>query len=123
MYVRLTFNVSGDFLDAIQALKNISSDKIYFAFDEEHPNYIQFNSNKEFSNKYYDEEYESIFYEFISKNIENFIKNGADDFSLFIEVYISEDEQCNFEVLNAEFLSLIGKYKISIPLSVYKITD
>ncbi|ELW84825.1 hypothetical protein J576_0429 [Acinetobacter sp. 766875] len=40
-----------------------------------------------------------------------------------MEVYISEDEQCNFEVLNAEFLSLIGKYKISIPLSVYKVTD
>lgn len=74
MYIRLTFNVSGDFLDAIQALKNISSDKIYFAFDEEYPNYIQFNSNKDFSNEYYDEEYESIFYEFISKNIENFIK-------------------------------------------------
>ncbi|WP_410566738.1 hypothetical protein [Acinetobacter sp. H1(2024)] len=110
-------------MDAIQALKNISSDKIYFAFDEEYPNYIQFNSNKDFSNEYYDEEYESIFYEFISKNIENFIKNGADGFSLFMEVYISEDEQCNFEVLNAEFLSLIGKYKISIPLSVYKVTD
>ncbi len=123
MYIRLTFNVSGDFFDAIQALKNISSDKIYFAFDEEFPNYIQFNSNKEFSNEYYDEEYESIFYEFISKNIENFIKNGADDLSLFMEVYISEDEQCNFEVLNAEFLSLIGKYKISIPLSVYKVRD
>lgn len=52
MYIRLTFNVSGVFLDAIQALKNISSDKIYFAFDEEYPNYIQFNSNKDFSNEY-----------------------------------------------------------------------
>ncbi|WP_307880233.1 hypothetical protein [Acinetobacter seifertii] len=63
------------------------------------------------------------FFEFIYKNIENFIKNGADDFSLFMEVYISEDEQCNFEVLNSEFLSLIGKYKISIPFSVYKVRD
>ncbi|QNX02951.1 hypothetical protein IC798_06455 [Acinetobacter seifertii] len=123
MYMRLTFNVSGDFFNAVQALKNVSSDKIYFTFDEQYPNYIQFNSNKDFSNEYYDEEYESVFFEFIYKNIENFIKNGADDFSLFMEVYISEDEQCNFEVLNSEFLSLIGKYKISIPFSVYKVRD
>lgn len=123
MYMRLTFNVTGDDFDAELALKETSINNMVVTFDVNYSNYIQFNSDREFSHEYYDEEYESIFYNFISNNIDNFLKNGADDFSLFMEVYVSEDEQCNFEILNADFLSLIGQYRISIPLSIYKVVE
>lgn len=48
-----------------------------------------------------------------------FLKNQADDFRIFIEIYIAPYEQCNLEILNPEFISLLGKHNFSIPISFY----
>ena len=71
--MRLTFNVTGDDFDAELALKETSINNMVVTFDVNYSNYIQFNSDREFSHEYYDEEYESIFYNFISNNIDNFL--------------------------------------------------
>ena len=49
---------------------------------------------------------------------------GFDDITLFFEVFCIESDdrafpQCNFEILNKEFLKIIGEFDVSIPISIY----
>lgn len=118
MYIRLTFNASGDDFNAAKCIDNLVSQELDVVFDSDFPGYLSFVHREGFSNEYYDEGYEKVFYLFVKNNIDALINYGADDFDIFIEVYAKE--QCNFEVLNIEFLELVSKYKIRLPISVYR---
>ena len=62
--------------------------------------------------------YEDAFVKFIEVNYALFIKNGADEFQIFIEIYY-DGGQCNFEVFNKKLLKRLAKFNVSIPISVY----
>jgi hypothetical protein len=67
-------------------------------------------------------DYEEWFVELLEKNFQVFHKHGAEDFALFIEVYYSDD-QCNFEIFNKSLLKRMRNYNISIPISVYHLSE
>jgi hypothetical protein len=67
-------------------------------------------------------DYEEWFVELLEKNFEAFKKYGAEDIELFIEVYYSDD-QCNFEIFNKSMLKRMGNFHISIPISVYHLSE
>jgi len=118
MQTRITFRVSGINLRAQECLAALNSNELIAAFDEEFPNHLSFIHPLEFS-EYWDEVYEKAFLDFIVKNINVLQKYGADEYALFTEMYIQNDEQCNFEVLSEGFYPYIWKYNIALPVSVY----
>ena len=76
---------------------------------------------KNFSTEKYIEKYEKNFIDFLEKNYLLFTKNGANIFSLYIEVYY-DGGQCNFEIFNKTLLKKITKLNVSIPVSVYTLS-
>lgn len=116
MKLRLTFFAQGDSLDIVKAKKYLNYH--LFDLDEEYINIPTFNHKREFC-EYYDESYEQDFYELILNNIDLLILHGATRFDLMIEVYVQQDEQCNFEILSPKFIALLGRYCIHIPISFY----
>lgn len=73
---------------------------------------------KEFS-IYRDEEYENEFVDFFENNFQLLTDVEANNFSVMLEVYYSD--QCNFEIFDNEALAKLAKYKVNIPISVYYI--
>lgn len=66
--------------------------------------------------------YEKDFIEFIEKNYHLFIDNGANELEIFIEIYF-DGGQCNFEIFDKEILKKISKFGISMPISIYVLSD
>lgn len=66
-------------------------------------------------------EYNEWLINFLRINHKIFINGGADGFQFFIEVYY-DGEQCNFEIFNQNQLQEIFGIKISLPVSVYKLS-
>lgn len=62
--------------------------------------------------------YEISFVEFIEKNYTLFVKNGVNEFEIFVEIYF-DGGQCNFEIFNKELLKKFGNFGVSFPISVY----
>ncbi len=67
-------------------------------------------------------EYEKSFVEFIDENYTLFVKNGVNEFEIFIEIYF-DGGQCNFEIFNKELLKKFGVLGVSLPISVYVLTS
>lgn len=63
-------------------------------------------------------DYEKSFVEFIEKNYALFVKNGVNEFEIFLEIYF-DGGQCNFEIFNKELLKKLGDIGVSLPISVY----
>jgi chloramphenicol O-acetyltransferase len=122
MQSRLTFRVSGDNFNAQKCINELTSNELITQYDSEFPNYLVFTHPNEFS-EYWDELYEKAFLNFIQANIVTMQNNGADNFSIFTEMYIDSGEQCNFEILSPEFYQFILKYNIGLPVSVYVVPD
>lgn len=121
MYMRITFNAFGENFNAEYASNNLKSHELKPILDLDYPQTVRFIHPNEYSDEYWDENYEQAYFNFITKNIDILLDYGADDFDIFIEIYKSELEQCNFQILNQNFLALLGKYKMSIPVSVYTV--
>lgn len=121
MYMRITFSVFGEKFNAEYASNNLKSYELKSILDLDYPQTLRFIHPNEFSDAYWDENYEEAYFNFITKNIDILLEYGADDFDIFIEIYKSELEQCNFQILNQNFLCLLGKYKMSVPVSVYTV--
>jgi hypothetical protein len=66
-------------------------------------------------------EYEMWFVEFIEANYNTFTESGVDDIRIFIDVFYAGD-QCNFEIFDNILLQRLTIFKISFPVSVYKIS-
>jgi hypothetical protein len=65
--------------------------------------------------------YENWYIDFIEKNYSLFIDNGVTDIRLFWNVYYFN--QCNFEIFDKDMLQNLSKYLISIPVSVYRLSE
>lgn len=118
MQSRITFLVYGDQFDAQKCMGELLSNDLVAEFDVEYSTTLSFTHPDEFS-EYWDEAYEKKYFDFIAKNIGILQFNGATDFTLFTEMYIEPNEQCNFEILGPDFYQYIGKYNIGLPVSVY----
>jgi hypothetical protein len=66
--------------------------------------------------------YEKIYIDFLVKNHEIFVKFGAEDFDFYFEVYYYDD-QCNFEIFDKELLKKINGLNVSIPVSIYHLSQ
>ncbi len=64
--------------------------------------------------------YQNWYVDFIEKYNEVIINHEVTEVRLFWEVFFTE--QCNFEIFDSSSLIILAKHKISIPISVYKIT-
>jgi hypothetical protein len=66
--------------------------------------------------------YEEDFVDFINLNSEEFKKNKVEEITIFLNVYYS-GSQCNFEIFDAKKLKKLAKFNISLPISVYKLSE
>lgn len=123
MYIKLTFNLYGEDFNAKDSITALKSKELNSVYDEEFENHISFVHRRVFSDDYWDEDYEDAYFDFIEKNIEILSKLGAKDFDLFIDVYKSDNEQCNFEILSPKFFYYLDRYKIRLPISIYTINE
>lgn len=62
MYIRLTFNASGDDFNAVKCMGDLVSQELNVIFEPNCPKHLSFVHHEEFSGEYYDEEYERAFY-------------------------------------------------------------
>ena len=121
MFVRYTIEIFGNFNPNIMIpLLDLDNFNITDYSDCKNDNFddysiILINNKKEFS-VYYDKEYEKSFVEFFERNYKVLKEYGADDLRIFLEAYYSD--QCNFSIFD-EFLPILAKYNISLPISVY----
>lgn len=122
MFLKLTFNVSGDNFDAKKSIPLLKLDGFDVVYEENFNNQISFINSKSIV-KYWDEEYERSYCDFLMRNIETLASLGANDFDIFFDIYKYDLEQCNFEILNPDFFYYINEYKIRLPISVYTIED
>lgn len=122
MKMRLTFNVSGENFNTQLCVQRLNSNELKIECDGEFTNYLSFVHPIEVVD--YDDyetrvSYEKVFLDFIINNINILDRYGADDYSIFTEMYIHSDEQCNYEILSEGFYPYIWKYTIRMPTSVY----
>jgi len=122
MFIRILFKAYGKNFNAKECIEELISSELKVDYDEKYPNLLSFEHPKEFA-KYWDEAYEKAYLEFISNNIHILKGLGAYDFEFVTDIYKYSDEQCNFEILSRGFLPYIGKYGISLPVSVYTIDE
>jgi hypothetical protein len=69
------------------------------------------------------DKYENWYVDFIERNFSFFNDANVEDISLFIEVYRIKDEQCNFEIFSKTKLMRLSQYSISIPVSIYDLSE
>lgn len=79
---------------------------------------ISFWHPKKFAHKENIISYEKWFVDFLSDNYNLLSNSGAEDFTLYMEIYY-DGIQCNFEIFNKYLLSQLVTYNVSIPISVY----
>lgn len=121
MFVRYTIQIFGENFSPTKVQdKLITNLKVIDCDDhnKEEFGYLCLQHVKEFS-IYRDEEYENEFVDFFENNFQLLTDVEANNFSVMLEVYYSD--QCNFEIFDNEALAKLAKYKVNIPISVYYI--
>jgi len=130
MIYKYSFSISGVSFYPETILENIQGDFVidsYFKPSDKKPiniseeygyGGISFWHPQKFSTEDEIIKYEKSFIEFIEKNYSLFFDNGANDLEIFIEIYF-DGGQCNFEIFNKNFLKKLGKFGVSLPISVY----
>ena len=83
---------------------------------------MSFRHPKKFATEDNIREYEAAFVDFIEKNYNLLVEAGVDDFKIFMEIYY-DGEQCNFEIFDKLTLNKLTQYSISIPVSVYFLSE
>ena len=79
----------------------------------EHPTDIGIEYNMEIYNQWY--------VDFIENNHSTLKHNGLDKINIFINVFYSG--QCNFEIFESQSLSILSKYNVSLPISVFHLSN
>ncbi|KAB5264412.1 hypothetical protein F9959_03775 [Bacteroides stercoris] len=79
----------------------------------EHPTDIGIEYNMEIYNQWY--------VNFIDKNYSALKNNGLDRINIFINVFYSG--QCNFEIFDSQSMSILSKYNVSLPISVFHLSN
>ncbi len=67
------------------------------------------------------EEYQKWYIDFLVNNHKTMMDVGVEEIRFFIEIFYTK--QCNFEIFNKEDLKVISNYNVSLPLSVYNVSD
>lgn len=75
---------------------------------------------KKFAIAFHFVEYEEFLVDFLLDNYDMFIKEGAEEFQFFIEMY-SDDNQCNYEILGRKLLQKLQGINIAFPISFYQL--
>lgn len=65
--------------------------------------------------------YEKWYVNFIRNNYTTFKRYGVKEMNIFINVFYSG--QCNFEIFDKKLLALLSQYKISLPISIYALSN
>lgn len=76
--------------------------------------------------QYVDEiqEYENWFVSLIEKNYQIFIKYGAENFQISMEIFFDiQFGSCNTEVFSKESLKKLSEFNVALPLSVYALNE
>jgi len=107
-------SIKGDFL---VTSKNSSNDRNNRGESFDFGSITFWHSNK-FSEGRGIAEYEQDYIDFLEKNYNLFLSNGAESFEFFFEVYY-DGGQCNFEIFNSALLAKLKGLNISFPISVY----
>jgi hypothetical protein len=66
--------------------------------------------------------YHAWFASFLEANYNSMAECGADDLRIFMEIFYVEGHQCNLEILDREAISIIGKYNVALPISIYALS-
>ncbi len=128
---RITLGLSGDNLQVVELLDEFTVP--FFMMDSFKPDdyhkyipskkygfgSILITNPKKFCNEDEVTNYEEWYLGFFEKYFEKMLKFGAEEFSLFIEVFYNG--QCNFEIFDKEMLSRLAKYNVSLPISIYRL--
>lgn len=115
MYARFTINVTGEKFNPVEVLPDL---KTSLVIDDLGIGYLYLIHKNEFSSEFPDVNYEIEFVNFFEENFHLLNEKGADDFSIFMDIYYSD--QCNFEIFNKDLLNKLAKYNVSLPISVFK---
>jgi hypothetical protein len=112
-------NIAGDLIVESLYYPNDRNDRKWRdSFEEYGYGGILFWHPKKFTLDDTSREYNTMFLEFIKMNYKFFSENGVEEWCLYIEIYY-DGGQCNFEIFDREFLEVLSKFKVSIPMSVY----
>ncbi len=65
--------------------------------------------------------YQTWYVEFLAKTYDLLKSSGADDINVAMDVFYSN--QCNFEIFNRGLLKNMSNFDVSIPVSVYCLTN
>ncbi len=123
MFIRYTVMIFGEKftptqIDGLQ-LDNMRISDI-LDFSKEQHGCLCVSHIREFA-AYIDEAYEDDIVSFIEWNYSRLIQAGADDFSVFMDIYYQD--QCNFEIFNKHRLNRLSRFNVSLPISVYAVSD
>jgi len=66
-------------------------------------------------------DYENWYIDIIKSNISLFEKHEVTEINLFMDVFFTKE--CNFEIFSRDGLAKIGKFKVAIPISIYKLPE
>ncbi|MDJ1467597.1 hypothetical protein QNI19_18670 [Cytophagaceae bacterium DM2B3-1] len=134
MIYKISLVISGDNLVPEKVIEGTSKDFIVvsynsptdrkFADKEDLYGYgvITFWHTKKFATRENIHTFEGEYVAFIENNFSLFTLNGATDFELYMEVYY-DGGQCNFEIFDKDLVARLAKFRISIPVSVYVLSD
>lgn len=134
MIYKYYLSINGDLLKPNEFLANIKGDFVVdncFHPTDSNPvdidgeygyGGISFWHPNKFATKEHIAAYERDFMEFIDNNFKLFIENHMTELQIFIEIYF-DGGQCNFEVFSKEMLKKIASFGVSIPISIYVLSE
>lgn len=123
MFIRYTVMIFGEKFTPAQ-IDSLQLDNMRISdvsdFSKEQHSCLCVSHIREFA-AYIDEAYEDDIVSFIEWNYSRLIQAGADDFSVFMDIYYRN--QCNFEIFNKHRLNRLSQFNVSLPISVYAVSD
>ena len=131
LIIQISLDVSGVFFSPKKFHQIVNDD--YFVFSEQEPlinsdnqelnedGYLSILNPQKMGIQYELSEYEEWYITFLRKNRDILIKLGVESINLFFDVFYTN--QCNFEIFDKEKLKNISEYNVSIPVSVYLVSN
>jgi|GEM_PF-4779730 len=121
MYICYYIRVVGQFPEFKKLLEGISTELVP---DMElwNKETLIFESKEKFS-YYFNPDYEYPFVDFFKNNGQFLLDNGADEFDIDINLFKGPNDPCSIEVFDYDASKIFGKYKVSLPVSVFTVPE
>ncbi|KOS06910.1 hypothetical protein AM493_13375 [Flavobacterium akiainvivens] len=133
---KITLNLMGDSFSPKKLLSEIGNDAIVFesiepddANDKSETGVYGFGSLDLLSPMRYAlhetlySEYYPWYIDYVRRHIAQFRQQGVTEINLFIELFYNGTHQLNLEIFSKEHFAQIAQYGISLPLSVYIVSN